>query len=133
MGYNDIPEATTALLMSFPGSFINGRNEFIADKRSNQYFVLRDCRQPKDIDCKILEWLSRSASKGSPYMQEWRNQKYRNRMLDGINAYMSTGFSRDEMLEIYTYLGNACDHEKTIRFIQSDYDFSVLTTKQEKE
>lgn len=66
MGYNDIPEATTALLMSFPGSFINGRNEFIADKRSNQYFILRDCRQPKDIDCKILEWLSRSASKGSP-------------------------------------------------------------------
>lgn len=66
-------------------------------------------------------------------MQEWRNQKYRNRMLDGINAYMSTGFSRDEMLEIYTYLGNACDHEKTIRFIQNNYNFSVLTTKQEKE
>ena len=66
-------------------------------------------------------------------MQEWRNQKYRNRMLDGINAYMGTEFSRDEMLEIYTYLGNACDHEKTIRFIQSDYDFSVLTTRQEKE
>lgn len=66
-------------------------------------------------------------------MQEWRNQKYRNRMLDGINAYMGTEFSRDEMLEIYTYLGNACDHEKTIRFIQNNYDFSVLTTKQEKE
>lgn len=133
MEYNDMPEAVTALLMSFPGSFINDRNEFIADKRSNQYFILWDCRQPKDIDCKILEWLSRSASKGSPYMQEWRNQKYRNHMLDGINAYMSTGFSRDEMLEIYTYLGNACDHEKTIRFIQNNYNFSVLTTKQEKE
>lgn len=40
MEYNDMPEAVTALLMSFPGSFINDRNEFIANKRSNQYFIL---------------------------------------------------------------------------------------------
>lgn len=44
MEYNDMPEAVTALLMSFPGSFINDRNEFIADKRSNQYFILNECR-----------------------------------------------------------------------------------------
>ncbi len=27
---------------------------------------------------------------------------------------------------IYTYLGNACNHAKTIRFIESGYDLEVL-------
>ncbi|MSS63168.1 hypothetical protein FYJ58_04650 [Lachnospiraceae bacterium WCA-693-APC-MOT-I] len=119
-------EAKEALLLSFPGSFINERNEFIAHVKSNQYFLLDDCEYPEDIDCKVLEWFSRAACKGQPYSQEWRNIKCRKFMLDGINNYMDTGFTEDEMMEIYTYLGNACNHKKTVRFIESGYDFDEL-------
>ncbi len=47
-------------------------------------------------------------------------------MLDGINDYMDIHFTEDEMMEIYTYLGNACHHQRTIEFIKSGYDMMVL-------
>lgn len=124
--YEDMREARQALLDSFPGSFINERDEFIANVKSNDYFILSNCEYPEDIDCKVLEWLSRAACKGQPYKQEWRNQKHRKIMLDGINDYMDTNFTEDEMMEIYTYLGNACNHKKTLRFIENGYDMEVL-------
>ena len=123
---NDLEEAKSALLNSFPNSFINHNNEFIAEKKSNQYFLLENCNTPMDIECKVLEWLSRSACKGQPYSQERRNKRYREFMLNGINSFLETSFSEDEMMEIYTYLGNACNHSKTIKFIESGYDFKVL-------
>lgn len=124
--YSDMREAKQALLSSFEGSFINDREEFIAHVKSNQYFILGNCEYPEDIECKVLEWLSRAACKGQPYSQEWRNRKFRKFMLDGINAFMDTSFTEDDMYEIYTYLGNACNHEKTIRFIKSGYDMEVI-------
>jgi len=105
--YEDMKEAKQALLDSFPGSFINDRNEFIAHRKSNAYFLLDDCEYPEDIDCKVLEWLSRSASKGMPYHQEWRNKEYRKNMLNCINKQIKKEicFERDGRLlcGIYTY------------------------------
>jgi len=125
--YEDMKEAKQALLDSFPGSFINDRNEFIAHRKSNAYFLLDDCEYPEDIDCKVLEWLSRSASKGMPYHQEWRNKEYRKNMLNCINMYLDTSFSEEDIDKIYTYLGNAIHHKKTKQFIRSQYDMNVLT------
>lgn len=125
----DFEEAKQALLLAFPKSFINDNNEFIAEVRSNQYFLLNDCSTPRDIECKVLEWLSRPASKGQPYSQEWRNRKFREFMRNGVNAFLDTGFSEDEMRTIYQYLGNAINHKKTIAFIESGYDFAVLQSK----
>lgn len=124
--YEDMREAKEALICAFPGSFINDNNEFIAHLKSNIYFRLEDCEYPDDIDCKVLEWLSRAASKGIPYNQEWRNREYRKFVLDGINEYMDTNFTEEEMTEIYIYLGNACNHKKTKRFIESGYNLEVL-------
>ncbi len=39
---------------------------------------------------------------------------------------MDIHFTEDEMMEIYTYLGNACHHQRTIEFIKSGYDMMVL-------
>lgn len=125
----DFEEAKQTLLLAFPKSFINDNNEFIAEVRSNQYFLLNDCSTPRDIECKVLEWLSRPASKGQPYSQEWRNRKFREFMRNGVNAFLDTGFSEDEMRTIYQYLGNAINHKKTIAFIESGYDFAVLQGK----
>ena len=124
--YEDMREARQALCKVFPKSFISEKDEFIAEKRSNQYFMLSDCEYPEDIECKVLEWLSRAASKGAPFNQEWRNHKFRKFMLDGINNFLDTSFSEEEMGEIYTYLGNACNHKKTRQFVESGFDMKVL-------
>ena len=125
----DFEEAKQALLNAFPNSFINEHNEFIAEIRSNTYLSLNNCKSPIDIECKVLEWLSRPASKGQPYSQEWRNRKFREFIRSGINSFLDTGFSERDMEVIYQYLGNAINHNKTIRFIESGYDFTVLPEK----
>lgn len=117
------------LLADFDGSFFNERDEFIAHRYSNTYFIFASCENEEEVKCKVLEWLSRPASKGIPYSQEWRNKKFRQFMLDGINMFLHTDFSFDDMEIIYTYLGNACNHKKTIRFIESGYDMHVLTER----
>lgn len=114
------------LLWDFEGSFFNKRDEFIAHRYSNTYFLFGNCETELDVKCKVLEWLSRSAHKGIPYSQEWRNKKFRKFILDGINMFLNTNFSFDDMEIIYTYLGNACNHKRTIQFIESDYDVQAL-------
>ena len=122
----ELNECKLALLRAFPESFINDRNEFIAHKRANEYICLNGCEKPIEIECKVLEWFSRAAHKGQPYSQEWRNKRFRKFMIDGINDFLEEDFTEDDMEEIYTYLGNAINHKKTIRFIESGYDFSIL-------
>lgn len=122
----DLKEAVSALLEAFPNSLINYRGEFIAHLRTNQYIVLNNCKTPKDIECKVLEWFSRPSCKTQPYSQEWRNRKFHEFMRNGVNAFLDTSFSEEDMFQIYDALGNCINHEKTIAFIDSDYDFSVL-------
>lgn len=114
------------LLWDFPNSFFNERDEFIAHRHSNTYFIFADCENEEEVKYKVLEWLSRSASKGIPYSQEWRNKKFRKFMLDGINMFLNTNFSFEDMTVIYTYLGNRCNHERTLEFVRSNYDMSIL-------
>ena len=47
-------------------------------------------------------------------------------MLNGVNDFLGTDFTESDIEEIYTYLGNRCNHEKTVRFIESNYDMSIL-------
>lgn len=62
---------------------------FIAHRYSNIYFIFSNCESLEDVNCKVLEWLSRAADKGIPYSQDWRNKI----MLDGINMFLHTDFS----------------------------------------
>lgn len=122
----ELKEAIDGLLNAFPKSFINKNNEFIAHERTNQYIILSDCESLLDIECKVLEWFSRPAHKTAPYSQETRNAKFHDFMLNGINNFLDTNFTEKEIEFIYTELGNAINHDKTIEFIESEYDFSVL-------
>lgn len=105
---------------AFPKFFINHNLEAIVHPRRNTYFLLKGVETEVDIIAKILEWLSREAAKSVSK----ESQKYH---LNGINAFLGTNFSQDEMMQIYTYLGNACNHRKTLAFILSGYDLDVLT------
>lgn len=114
------------LMRCFPRSFINQHGEFIAHDKGDQYFIIKNCTDQLDIKCNVLEWFSRGAYKTEPFASKRLNDQLHRFMLSGINQYLQTNFTYEDMEEIYTYLGNACNHEKTIRFIESDYNFSIL-------
>lgn len=120
-------ETRNKLLGSFKGSFFNCYDEFIANERNNEYFIFSNCEDEESVKCKVLEWLSRSASKGQPYSQEWRNKKYREFMLDGINNFLGTKFLEEDISIIYQELGNCVNHNLTLAFIRSGYDMRVLS------
>jgi hypothetical protein len=75
-----------------------------------------------DLKCKVIAWLSRPSCKGvSDYWQK--------RIRSIVNEFLGTNFTLDEMNEIYTYLGNDCNRKKTVKFIESNYDLTVLNAK----
>ena len=97
-----------------------GRNVYC-----NVYFRTIDCQTKKDVQCKVLEWWSRDASKAIHGSEEVSRiiQDYIRR---GINEYLHTDFSREDMHEIYCKLGNRINHELTLKFIDSKFDMKVL-------
>ncbi len=114
------------LMKAFPQSVINYNCEFIADLKTNQYFILNNCHSELDIKCKVLEWLSRAACKTQLSHSERKNRELQSEMRKHINEYLGTSFTAEDMRTIYTWLGNACNHEKTIAFINSGYDMRIL-------
>ena len=124
----DIEKSIAKLQRCFPGSYITDRNELIIHPRTNQYIILENIGTEDAIKAKVLEWLSRAAFKTAPYSQEWRNRKFHKYMRDGINAFLDTDFSEDDMELIYTCMGLACDHWLTLMFI--DHDMSIEWLKE---
>ena len=117
---------TKKLAVAFPKSFINTALEFIAHKEANEWFSLEDCENEFDVKCKVLEWLSRGAYKTCPFNSNIKNERFHNFMLNGINDFLGTNFTEIDIEEIYTYLGNRCNHPKKVKFIESGYDMAVL-------
>ncbi|MED3792467.1 hypothetical protein P4571_08420 [Niallia alba] len=105
-----------------PKSFINRNNELIVVPKDNIYFRLEDIKTDMDLKCKVIAWLSRPSCKGvSKYWQK--------RVRDIFNRFLGTNFNKDEMMEIYTYLGNDVNRTLCVRFIESNYDISLLQRK----
>src|SRR5690625_5293438 len=103
-----------------PKCFINHNFELIVEPKNNIYFRLEDVETELELQRKVLAWLSRPSCKGvSEYWQK--------RIRAIVNDYLGTEFTFEEMQEIYTYLGNDCNRKKSIKFIESNYDLTVLT------
>lgn len=119
-------EMAKALMACWPQSFIYRNGEFIAHRRSNTYLIFEHCETMEDLQCKVLEWFSRAAHKTQPYDTDKSNKKFHQFMLDGINQFLGTAFSFDDMDLIYTYLGNAVRHGLTVEFVRSGYNMEVL-------
>lgn len=104
---------------AFPKSFVNMQNELIFSPRSNSYFRLEDVTDETQLKAKILEWLTRTATKGiSP--------KERKLHFEGINKLLGTNFTMQEMTDIYTYLGNGIKHDLCVKFVESGYDMTII-------
>lgn len=113
------------LTKAFPEGFINGSGEFVAHK-SGECFSFISCDNELDVKCKVIEWFSRAAYKTEPYSSRTANEAFHEYMLNGINRFLGTRFIRGDMEVIYTYLGNAIRHEKTIEFIEAEYNMGFF-------
>ncbi len=123
---NSLP-ALKKLNEAFPNSFINSSGEFVAcDGMGNQSFRLEDCEIEDDIKRKVIAWFSRGAFKTTPFASETKNQMFNDMMLDGINQYLGTCFTKDDMEIIYTYLGNAVNSALMDKFIENKYNIQTL-------
>lgn len=120
------------LMSCFPGSFINHNGEFIAHRKSNTWFDLFSCPTELDIQCKVIEYLSRAAHKTLLYRRHSCNKHFWNGMRCGINRFLGTSFTHEDMDVIYTHLGNGVNHQKTIQFVESGYDMNLLNDQEDK-
>ena len=89
------------------------------------YFCINGCETKKDVQAKVLEWWSREACKAM-HGSEKTSAIVQDYILRGINEYLNTNFTRDEMSEIYSRLGNSIKHELTMRFIDSKFNMEIL-------
>lgn len=112
-------------LQLFPNSFINHHYEIILEPRNNVYFRLEDVETELDFKCKMFAWVSRPIAKGL-------NKYWSSKVLKSFNALLGTHFTKDEMYKIYDRLGNDVNRKLTIRFIESNYDLSLLKRDNEK-
>lgn len=114
------------LSAAFPKSFINCSLEFIAHRTANEYFILENCETELDVQCKVLEFFSRGAYKTEPFATDRKNKEFHEFMLCGINQYLGTNFTEDDIAVIYQRLGNRVNHPLTVEFVNSGFDMSVL-------
>ncbi len=91
----------------------------------NIFFQTSSCKTKQDVQRSVIEWFSRDAYKTRFYggRTDELIHKY---VLDGINAYLKTDFTEEQIEHIYTYLGNGVNRELCVKFIESGFDLSVL-------
>ena len=104
---------------AFPKAFIYRHNEMIIYPRENTYFLLDNVNNELELECKVLEYCSRQASKGM-------SKASREYHLKGICDFFDRTFSQEEMKCIYTLLGNGIHRELCIKYIQSGFNLEVL-------
>ena len=121
------------VMKHFNGSYINQCGELILSDRGNVYFIAIDCKTKNDVICKLLEWCSRAMAKGEPCASEKRNNEWRDNLICGLNNYLKTSFTQEDLYWIYDQLGNRVNHDLTLKFIESGYDLSLLRPKKEGE
>ncbi|WP_317347403.1 hypothetical protein [Blautia argi] len=114
------------LLKSFTGGFINDNGEFIPERSGVACFNISNCKFDEEIKCKVLEWCSKAAFKSEPYQSKKRNNQLHEFMLNGINMFLDTDFSEEDMELIYAKLGNGCNRPLCEKFVMSGYDMEVL-------
>ena len=104
----------------------------------NLSFYISNIETSIEVKAKVLERFSKACFK-TIYANEKINPFIHAYIRKCCNAYLGTQFSEQDWSDIYYALGDGVHRDKTIRFILSDYDMSVLSartdepTQQERE
>ena len=119
-----------ALLYAFPNSVIaESTGTFLANFEHTHHpwgLYLPYYKTELDVDCAVLEWLSKAACEMNPLTHE-KNADYVPGALESINRFLDTDFDDETIGLIWAKLGQAINHELTVRFVESGYNPDVLT------
>ncbi|WP_415912480.1 hypothetical protein [Neptuniibacter sp. QD37_11] len=115
----EVQDCIERLKWFFPKAFVYKDEELIVEPKNNIYFFLSGIENEFDFRCKVISWLSRPAHKG---LSDWWHVRIRN----GMNRFLGTEFTPEEISSIYTYVGCGVNDEKLRAFVKSNYDLSIL-------
>lgn len=113
------------LFEAFPHGFINHNLEFITNKKVNSYITLEGKGLP-EVKASLIEYLSRDACKTAWFRSDKANEVWQDYNREGINKFLGTEFTREDMEFIYQTLGNGVRHELTTAFVNNGYDINWL-------
>lgn len=123
---DELQTAVKELMGLFPKSFINSENELILVPKTNLFFRLNEINTHKELYAKIIAWCSRDACKSEPFYASKRNEQYQREIRYALNEYLGVDFSKGDWELIYGRLGNGCNRELCDKFIDTDYDLTIL-------
>lgn len=137
---NEVRAEIRVLSEIFKDSFINDNMDFVAIYRfkkcfANVYFHIETCKSALEVKCKVLEYFSRACFKSSIGNKSIDNifHKYMQNCVKEYFKIPSDAWNDYEFEQIYTYLGNSINRNKTRRFIESCFDFAVLLSDKSNE
>ena len=119
-------ESVQKALKDLHGSFINHNNEIILIPKFNVYTLLDDVETDDDFKVKLCEWFSRDCCCALRYSQNKRLERYYQENIEAFNFICGTNFTKEQMEQIYTKLGNGIKQELAKRFVKSGFDLSVI-------
>ncbi|MEQ3307273.1 hypothetical protein AAA294_07230 [Fusobacterium varium] len=116
--YINIQEDIRQLMFLFPKSFINYNCELILIPKINLYFNLKDINTKRDLDKKMIHWVTKDCFDNNKYWNKYIAEKF--------NKYFKREFTEKELELIYARLGKEVNRELTEKFLDSDLNLEVL-------
>ena len=121
-----INEHVKKLLRAFPNSYINHNCEFIASNTGNQYFSLDRIHSLSVLQQRVISSLSRGACKAEPRSTKKKNNEFHTFMLNGINTFLETEFTHEDMERIYTQFGNGLNSLYCFGFVNDNFNMNII-------
>lgn len=103
----------------FERAFINTRYELILEPKHNIYFRLEDIETELDFKCKMIAWVSRSCIKGCSF-------HYQRYFTNRLRSFFKYSFDREDLIIVYTLLGNDVNRKLCEQYILSGFDIKIL-------
>lgn len=116
--YMNIQEDVRQLMFLFPQSFINYNCELILIPKINLYFNLKDINSKRDLDKKMIHWVSKDCFDNNNYWNKYITERF--------NKYFEREFSKKELELIYARLGKEVNRELTEKFLDSGLNLELL-------
>ena len=114
------------LFAAFPGSVIREDGTFAVLGDPDCGLDLTVCETKEDISVHLLENLSKSACRVRTYDVPDGQEPRRVRLLRGMNQYLGTSLSEEDMTNVYRKIGNSIHPDLSRSFVEANCDMSVL-------
>lgn len=116
-------------MLAFPRSrieyYVYGGFVIYLDEKNMFWFSLEKIESDIELKRRFISAVSR-CYKTEPYRTSKRNIEWQQKHISAFNEALGAKFNDDEIAYIYTYLGNGCNKQIAIKFIESGYDLNVL-------